>query len=76
MAAVDAAAVVEDRVGFWSLLAEDQGNLGLLAGDEEALLRAYRRLDIPGRAALLHVVMRMAGPEPEPDAKPRRPGRG
>jgi hypothetical protein len=26
------------------LLAEDQGNLGLLAGDEEALLRAYRRL--------------------------------
>lgn len=58
------------------LLAEDQGNLGLLAGDEEALLRAYRRLDIPGRAALLHVVMRMAGPEPEPDAKPRRPGRG
>src|ERR1700709_2353552 len=27
-------------------LEEDQGSLGLLAGDEEALLRAYRRLDV------------------------------
>jgi len=45
-------------------LAEDQGQLGLLAGDEEALLRAYRRLDVPSRAALLHVVTKMA-PEPE-----------
>lgn len=54
------------------LLAEDQGSLGLLAGDEEALLRAYRRLDIPGRAALVQVVMRMAGPEPEPEGKGRK----
>jgi transcriptional regulator with XRE-family HTH domain len=44
------------------LLAEDQGNLGLLAGDEEALLRAYRRLDVPSRAALQLVVQKMAGP--------------
>jgi transcriptional regulator with XRE-family HTH domain len=48
------------------LLEEEQASMGLLAGDEEALLRAYRRLDVPGRAALLQVVMRMAGPEPEP----------
>lgn len=47
------------------LLEEDQASLGLLAGDEEALLRAYRRLDVPGRAALVLVVTRMAGPEPE-----------
>jgi len=45
-------------------LAEDQGQLGLLAGDEEALLRAYRRLDVSSRAALLQVVTKMA-PEPE-----------
>ena len=45
-------------------LAEDQGQLGLLAGDEEALLRAYRRLDISSRAALLQVASKMA-PEPE-----------
>jgi transcriptional regulator with XRE-family HTH domain len=51
------------------LLAEDQGNLGLLAGDEEALLLAYRRLDVPSRAALLLVVLKMAGPAEE---KPRR----
>jgi hypothetical protein len=51
------------------LLAEDQGNFGLLAGDEEALLQAYRRLDVPGRAALLHVVLKMAGPA---DERPRR----
>ena len=36
-------------------LEEEQGSLGLLAGDEEALLRAYRRLDVPSRAALLQV---------------------
>jgi transcriptional regulator with XRE-family HTH domain len=47
------------------LLAEDQGNLGLLAGDEEALLRAYRRLDVPSRAALQLVVQKMAGPDGE-----------
>ena len=45
-------------------LAEDQGQLGLLAGDEEALLRAYRRLDMSSRAALLQVASKMA-PEPE-----------
>ena len=35
------------------LLEEDQGSFDLLAGDEEALLRAYRRLDIPSRAAAI-----------------------
>lgn len=58
-------------------LEEDQGELGLLAVDENALLRAYRRLDIPTRAALLQVVLRMA---PEPDIDERKPrqiaGRG
>jgi transcriptional regulator with XRE-family HTH domain len=56
------------------LLEEDQGSFGLLAGDEEALLRAYRRLDVSSRAAALHVLLKMAGPEPEPERKktPRR----
>ena len=45
-------------------LEEDQGALGLLAGDEEGLLRAYRRLDVSSRAALLQVAQKMA-PEPE-----------
>jgi transcriptional regulator with XRE-family HTH domain len=56
------------------LLEEDQGSFGLLAGDEEALLRAYRRLDVSSRAAALHVVLKMAGPEPEPEVRkaPRR----
>ncbi|MBK1662254.1 helix-turn-helix domain-containing protein [Paracraurococcus ruber] len=49
------------------LLEEEQGSLGLLAGDEEALLRAYRRLDLPQKAALVLVVRSMAGPEPAPD---------
>ena len=44
-------------------LQEDQGVLGLLAGDEEALLQAYRRLDVSSRAALLQVILKMA-PEP------------
>lgn len=53
-------------------LVEDQGQLGLLAMDEEALLRAYRRLDMSSRAALLLVATRMA-PEPEHlERKPRR----
>lgn len=53
-------------------LADDQGELGLLAADEEALLRAYRRLDVSARSALLQVALRMA-PEPEPDErKPRQ----
>lgn len=51
-------------------LAEDQGQLGLLAADEDALLRAYRRLDVPCRAALLLLVGRMA---PEPEVSERRP---
>lgn len=56
-------------------LEEEQGSLGLLAGDEEALLRAYRRLDVPSRAALLQVVSKMT-PDPEPqERKPRQGGR-
>ncbi len=52
-------------------LQEDQGQLGLLAGDEEALLRAYRRLDISSRAALIQVVLKMT-PEPEVQEKKSR----
>ena len=53
-------------------LQEDQGALGLLAGDEDALLRAYRRLDVSSRAALLQVATKMA-PEPElPKRKARQ----
>lgn len=59
-------------------LQEDQGSLGLLAGDEDALLRAYRRLDISCRAALIQIVLKMA-PEPQlyenkprAEKKPRR----
>jgi transcriptional regulator with XRE-family HTH domain len=51
-------------------LEEEQGSLGLLAGDEEALLRAYRRLDVSSRAALLQVALKMA---PEPEAMEKRP---
>ncbi|WP_159351167.1 hypothetical protein [Roseomonas harenae] len=51
------------------LLEEEQGSLGLLAGDEEALLHAYRSLDFPTKAALLTVVRRMAGPEPVPEVQ-------
>lgn len=55
-------------------LQEEQGSLGLLAGDEEGLLRAYRRLDFSTKAALLQVVLRMA-PEPAADEqKPRQVG--
>ncbi|MFH5923521.1 hypothetical protein [Roseomonas xinghualingensis] len=56
------------------VLEEEQGTLGLLAGDEEALLRAYRALDFPTKAALLTVVRKMSGPEPapEPSAKGKR----
>jgi hypothetical protein len=53
------------------MLEDPQGELGLLAPDEEALLRHYRRLDVPTRAAVVHLVSRAVGPEPEPDvAKP------
>ncbi len=48
------------------MLEEPQGDLGLLAPDEEALLRHYRRLDVPTRAAVAHLVSRAAGPEPDP----------
>ncbi len=51
-------------------LEEDQGSLGLLAGDEEALLRAYRRLDVSCRGALLQVVQKMT---PEPDLHEKKP---
>lgn len=54
------------------LLAEDQGHLGLLAGDEEALLRAYRRLDMASKSALMVVVQKLAGPETTVEAKTRR----
>jgi hypothetical protein len=61
------------------MLEDPQGELGLLAPDEEALLRHYRRLDVPSRAAVLHLVSRAAGPEPveEPVKQVgRRPRRG
>lgn len=54
------------------LLEEEQGSLGLLAGDEEALLRAYRRLEMPQKAAVVLVVRSMAGPEPAPDQVPAK----
>ena len=45
------------------MLDEAQGELGLLAPDEDALLRNYRRLDVPLRAAIGLLVSRAAGPE-------------
>ena len=54
-------------------LEEDQATLGLLAGDEEALLRAYRRLDVPTRAALLRVLRTMS---PEPVVDEQKPVAG
>jgi hypothetical protein len=57
------------------LLEEEQGSLGLLSGDEDALLRAYRRLDVSSRAAALHVLLKMAGPEPEAESKKAPHGR-
>jgi hypothetical protein len=38
-------------------LQQDQGALGLLAADVDALLRAYRRLDVSSRSTLLQVVL-------------------
>lgn len=43
------------------LLLEPQGELGLLAPDEEALLKHYRSLSIPVRGALALVVATAAG---------------
>jgi hypothetical protein len=57
------------------MLEDPQGKLGLLAPDEEALLRSYRRLDTPTRAAVLQPVSRAAGPEPKPEAV-KQVGRG
>ncbi len=54
------------------LLEEEQGSLGLLAGDEEALLRAYRRLDMPAKAAVVLILRTMAGPEPVADEVPAK----
>lgn len=54
------------------LLEEEQGSLGLLAGDEDALLRAYRRLDFSSKAAALHVILKMAGPEDVPAVEQRK----
>ena len=47
------------------MMEEPQGELGLLAPDEDALLRHYRRLDMATRAAVILLVSRAAGPEPE-----------
>lgn len=53
-------------------LAEDQGSFGLLAGDEEALLRAYRRPDVSSRSTLVQIVLKIA---PQPDHDEREPRR-
>ena len=53
------------------LLEEDQGSFGTLTPDQDALLRAYARLDLLSKQALLRVAQRMAGPEPEPPGKRR-----
>jgi hypothetical protein len=47
------------------LLVEPQGELGLLAPDEEALLRHYRSLTVPLRAAVALLVAKAAGVEEE-----------
>jgi transcriptional regulator with XRE-family HTH domain len=58
------------------MLEDPQGELGLLAPDEEALLRHYRRLDVSTRAAVVQLVSRAAGPEPDPEvSKPAGRGR-
>lgn len=48
------------------LLAEDQGAFATLPPDQDALLRAYGRLDMAAKQALLLVANRMAGPDPAP----------
>lgn len=53
-------------------LEEEQGSLGLLAGDEDALLRAYWRLDVSSRAALLQVMLKMAPESESSEKKPRQ----
>jgi transcriptional regulator with XRE-family HTH domain len=58
------------------MLEEPQGELGLLAPDEEALLRHYRRLEVPLRAAIGLLLARAAGPEPAPEPRPAPRRRG
>lgn len=57
------------------LLLDDQPSFSLLSPDQDALLRAYGRLDIATRQALLTVALKMAGPEPDPVAR-RKPRGG
>ena len=47
------------------LLVEPQGELGLLAPDEEVLLKHYRSLSVPLRAAVVLLVAKAAGVEEE-----------
>lgn len=47
------------------LLVEPQGELGLLSPDEEALLKHYRSLSVPIRAAIALVVATAAGASEE-----------
>lgn len=54
------------------LLLDDQPSFSLLSPDQDALLRAYGRLDIVARQALLTVALRMAGPEPDVEPKAKR----
>lgn len=56
------------------LLVDDQPSFSLLSPDQDALLRAYGRLDIATRQALLTVALKMAGPEPEVVRKPTKRG--
>lgn len=68
------------------LLVEPQGDLGLLAPDEEALLRDYRGLPVAVRAAVALVVAQAAArtqdlpsptPPPDPAKSPtKRPAKG
>jgi transcriptional regulator with XRE-family HTH domain len=54
------------------MLEDPQAELGLLAPDEEALLRHYRRLDIPARAAVNLLLARAAAAAPAPAEPPPR----
>jgi hypothetical protein len=47
------------------LLVEPQGELGLLSPDEQALLKHYRTLSVPLRAAIALIVAKAAGVEEE-----------
>lgn len=58
------------------LLVDNQPSFSLLSPDQDALLRAYGRLDIATRQALLTVALKMAGPEPEAEGRRRPAKRG